>query len=103
MRMRIAQADSLMQADHDKVPEVFKAVALRPEAKKRMSHAKLLELKQHPDVLTNQDQSITRARREHPGVLTITAPETLVCPAFDTTVKRPVNERDDLVAPSMQR
>ena len=64
MRMRIAQADSLMQTDHDKVPEVLKAVAQRPEAKKRMSRAKLLELKQHPDVLTNQNQSITRARHQ---------------------------------------
>ena len=37
--------------------------------------------------------------REHPGVLTITVPETPLRPAFDTTVKRPVNERDDLVVP----
>ena len=40
-----------------------------------------------------------RELREHPGVLTITVPETPVRPAFDTTVKRPVNERDDLVVP----
>ena len=35
--------------------------------------------------------------REHPHVLTTTVHETLGRQAFDTTVKRPVNERDDLV------
>ena len=63
-----------MQADHDKVPELFKAVVQRSEAKKRMSWSKLLELKQHP------------------GLLTIYEP-------FELTLKRPVHEREDLVVP----
>ena len=70
----LAQADSLMQADHDKVPELFKAVVQRSEAKKRMSRSKLLELKQHPDVLT-------------------------ISEPFELTLKRPVHEREDLVVP----
>ena len=70
----LAQADSLMQADHDKVPELFKAVVQRSEAKKRMSRSKLLELKQHPDVLT-------------------------IYEPFELTLKRPVHEREDLVVP----
>ena len=70
----LAQADILMQADHDKVPELFKAAAQRPESKKRLSRSKLLELKQHP------------------GLLTIYEP-------FELTLKRPVHEREDLVVP----
>ena len=45
---------------------------------------------------TNARREKLKELREHPGVLSITVPETPVRPAFETTVKRPVNERDDL-------
>ena len=68
----LAQADSLMQAQHAVVPELFKAVVQRKAEKTRMSRSKLQEMKQHPDVLT-------------------------ISQPFELTLKRPVHERDDLV------
>ena len=68
----LAQSDSLMQAQHAVVPELFKAVVQRKAEKTRMSRSKLQEMKQHPDVLT-------------------------ISQPFELTLKRPVHERDDLV------
>ena len=77
-----AQVKHLTEELEVETPDLFKGVVSHVEVgKKKCSRQKLKEL------------------REHPGVLTITVPETPLRPAFDTTVKRPVNERDDLVVP----
>ena len=77
-----AQVKHLTEELELETPDLFKGVVSHVEVgKKKCSRQKLKEL------------------REHPGVLTITVPETPLRPAFDTTVKRPVNERDDLVVP----
>ena len=70
----LAQADSLLQEQHDAVPDMFKQVAKETLNKQRLSLTKLRELKQHPDVLTISDP-------------------------FQLTLKRPVHEREDLVVP----
>ena len=90
--LQLVQARNAAQVQHlteesrkeheDAAPELFKGLAAHIEvSKKKCSRQQLKELREHPDVLT------------------ITVPETLGRPAFDTTVKRPVNERDDLVVP----
>ena len=70
----LVQADSLLQEQHDVVPDMFKQVAKETLKKQRLSLTKLRELKQHPDVLTISDP-------------------------FELTLKRPVHEREDLVVP----
>ena len=70
----LAQADSLLQEQHDAVPDMFKQVAKETLKKQRLSLTKLRELKQHPDVLT-------------------------IYEPFELTLKRPVHEREDLVVP----
>ena len=75
----LAQAESLMDDEAHKVPELFKSVAPKEVKKPKTSRSKLRELKDHPDVIT------------------ITIADSTGGNAFPLKVKRPLRDHDDLV------